>query len=348
MILPESISDCANQALDALRKQCGKNIYPDIDGAQLLSLRARLMQFKSATQISANGSCHLLLTEDKQWIALNLSRPSDWELLPALFKHSKNIDAWQQVTTLVKKSLAADLIEQGRNLGLPIALAEQNRSLRPANYFDIVYHGENQKANRANNTQARVLDLSSLWAGPLCSQLLQQSGAQVIKVESKQRPDSMQFNTLKGGKEFFEWLNRGKALRVLDFTQVEAIQTLKKLITQSDIVIEGSRPRVLQQWGIDAEAMVKQQAGLIWVSITGYGRQEPEANWVAFGDDAAINAGLFYMVDNKPAFIGDAIADPLTGLHAALVAQQYYRQGRSALIDINLCNVSRYCKPFTL
>jgi len=342
--LPDYIVTCANHALDALRKQCGKNILPDMAGADLLTLRARLMQFKPATQVSANGSCHLLLTQDRQWIALNLSRSSDWELLPALFRTTAPVNTWLNVATQVEKNPATDLLDQGRALGLAIAAAEKNHISPPENYFEIISRGKKCKDIRVNNKPIRVLDLSSLWAGPLCSQLLQQAGAQVVKVESKTRPDGAGLNTRSGGKEFYAWLNRNKELITLDFSEANDIQQLKQMIVEADIVIEGSRPRALRQLGIDAEAMVQQQPGLVWVSITGYGRCEPQANWIAFGDDAAISAGLSGVADNKPVFIGDAIADPLTGLHAALAAYENYQCGHSALIDLNLHTVSRYCR----
>lgn len=338
--LPDYIAACANQTLNDLRVLCEKNICPDLTGADLLIMRTQLMQMKSAKQISANGFCHLLETRDKQWIALNLARSCDWELLPALFECASTTNTWEEVATQVKNLYATHLLEQGRTLGLPIALAEKCFKTPNKNWFEIIYRGKN---NKTNKTQPLVLDLSSLWAGPLCSQLLQQSGARIIKVESKQRPDGARLNTSKGGEEFFAWLNHNKELVELDFSNTGDIEQLKQLIKQADIVIEGSRPRALQQLGIDAGTIVKQQAGLIWISITGYGRHEPQANWVAFGDDAAISAGLFAIVDAQPVFVGDAIADPLTGLHAALAALMFWQKGETVLLDINLHNVARYC-----
>ncbi len=85
-----SINNCANKALQDFRKISGKNILENDDGASLLNERAQLMGFKEPSQISANGSCYLLKTKDHQWIALNLSRDSDWALLPALFQVTSN------------------------------------------------------------------------------------------------------------------------------------------------------------------------------------------------------------------------------------------------------------------
>ena len=346
MILPEPVSAYANQALDALRQQCGKNICPDYSGADLLSQRAKLMQLKPTAQLSANGSCQLLPTADQQWLALNLARSSDWELLPALFGSAAPINNREQLAAFVNNRPAADLLDQGRTLGLPLALAE--KTIAPGNRDGVAIICRGAHAERLNNKELTVVDLSSLWAGPLCSQLLQQCGASVIKVESKQRPDGGRLHGDKGAQKFFSWLNQNKTYVELDFSQAADIRQLKQLITKADIVIEGSRPRALQQLGIDAEAVVQQQPGLVWVSITGYGRQQPQANWVAFGDDAAIAAGLYDIVDKKPVFIGDAIADPLTGLQAALAAYRFWKRGEAVLLDINLHNVARCAAGFCL
>jgi hypothetical protein len=346
MILPDStlsddIAVCANQTLDELRLLSRKNICADMTGDDLLTMRARLMHSRPGAQISANGCCHLLQTVDAQWVALNLARDCDWSLLPALFKDPSPVNTWQQVQAQIKKMPADELLVQGRTLGLPLALADKNTNPPLENWFSISCSGEHSNQRQILGKQTLVLDLSSLWAGPLCSQLLLQSGAHVIKVESKHRPDGARLNTSEGGKEFFAWLNQGKELVELDFSNTGDIEQLIQLIGQADIVIEGSRPRALQQLGIDAEAIVKQQPGLIWVSITGYGRREPQASWVAFGDDAAISAGLFDIIDAQPVFIGDAIADPLTGLHAALAAHMFWQKGDAVLLDVNLHAVSR-------
>jgi crotonobetainyl-CoA:carnitine CoA-transferase CaiB-like acyl-CoA transferase len=88
---------------------------------------------------------------------------------------------------------------------------------------------------------------------------------------------------------------------------------------------------------------------LVWVSITGYGRREPGAAWVAYGDDAAVAAGLARATgepEGVPLFCGDAIADPLAGLHAAVFALAAYRQGRAALLDVSLCDAAAHAACF--
>jgi len=334
------ITHSADQALEALRMLYGKPLLSGMDGSHLLSQRARLIGLVAQGQCSANGSCHLWRCQDGQWIALNLSRSQDWALLPALFEQNKPLTQLEEVAKEVARHTAEALLVQGRLLGLAIAVARSGHSALTKPWFSITATG---RSRQPTSEFLHVLDLSALWAGPLCSHLLQQCGANVIKVESLQRPDGMRLNEDASAKAFYEQLSRNKELCVLDFHSAKDLQKLKNLIEQADIIIESSRPRALQQLGIDAKEIVTTQAGKIWISITGYGRSEPQANWIAYGDDAAISAGLFEMVDEKPAFIGDAIADPLTGLHAALAAYTFWKNKKSALLDINLHDVASYC-----
>ncbi len=105
------------------------------------------------------------------------------------------------------------------------------------------------------------------------------------------------------------------------------------LVRAADIVIESSRPRALARFGLDAEAAAA--AGTTWVSITAYGRASDR---VGFGDDVAAGAGLVARdADGLPVFVGDAIADPLTGLTAAAAAACAPADG--ALLDIAMSHV---------
>lgn len=182
-----------------------------------------------------------------------------------------------------------------------------------------------------------VVDISSLWAGPLCAHLLAQAGARVIKIEDSRRPDGAR----RGNGDFYDLLNAGKQSVAIDFHSHKGREQLLALIEHADIVIEASRPRALRQMGIHADDLVEQREGLTWISITGYGRSEPQAQWVAFGDDAAVAAGA--TVGNPPVFCGDALADPLTGLHAAVAGWAFWQAGGGALLDLNLTDVTRHC-----
>jgi hypothetical protein len=120
-------------------------------------------------------------------------------------------------------------------------------------------------------------------------------------------------------------------------------------LTGADIVVEASRPRALRQLGIQAEEILNENPGMSWISISGYGRNEPVANWIAFGDDAGVAAGLSQVLHDcsgLPMFCGDAIADPLTGLHAALAGWSSHVNGGGRLLSVALCDVVAHCIQF--
>ncbi|MGH8453859.1 MAG: CoA transferase [Nevskiales bacterium] len=200
---------------------------------------------------------------------------------------------------------------------------------------------------RGNDRAPLIVDLASLWAGPLCSRLLQRMGAEVIKLESTQRPDGAR----NGPAAFFDLLNVGKRTVTLDFSSAQGRDQLRALLGRADIVIEGSRPRALRQLGIHAETLIEENPGLNWISISGYGRGEPQENWIAYGDDAAVAAGLShvqYQATGQRMIVGDAIADPLTGLHAALAAWASWLGGGGRLISLALRDVVNHCLRFDL
>jgi crotonobetainyl-CoA:carnitine CoA-transferase CaiB-like acyl-CoA transferase len=175
-----------------------------------------------------------------------------------------------------------------------------------------------------------VADLSSLWAGPLCGQLLARAGAVVVKVESPRRPDG----TRRGESAFFDWMNFGKLSYAVDFD--DDTDAVRQLLTAADVVIEGSRPAALRRRGLSADD-VPGRAGRIWLRIRGY-RGQPYRS--AFGDDAAVAGGLVGDGTRGPVFCGDAIADPLTGLEAVRAVAQSLRRGGDEVIDVSMAQVA--------
>ncbi|RAU95371.1 CoA transferase, partial [Mycobacterium colombiense] len=173
-----------------------------------------------------------------------------------------------------------------------------------------------------------VADLSSMWAGPLCAGLLARAGATVVKVESPRRPDG----TRAGNPAFFDWINGQKLCYGIDFdTQADE---LRELLAASDIVIEGSRPAALARRGLGPEDITA-RAGRIWLQITGYDDHRP-----GFGDDTAVAGGLVGTGADGPVFCGDAIADPLTGLEAALAVADALGRGGGESIRVSMAAVA--------
>ncbi|MGC2378495.1 MAG: CoA transferase, partial [Mycobacterium sp.] len=175
-----------------------------------------------------------------------------------------------------------------------------------------------------------VADLSSLWAGPLCAQLLACAGATVVKVESRSRPDG----TRRGEPAFFDWMNSGKLCYAADFDRDS--DALRRLLAAADIVIEGSRPAALRRRKLSVDD-VPARTGRIWLRINGY-RDQPDRP--AFGDDAAVAGGLVGAAADGPVFCGDAIADPLSGLEAARAVGESLRRGGGEVIDVSMAQVA--------
>jgi crotonobetainyl-CoA:carnitine CoA-transferase CaiB-like acyl-CoA transferase len=340
-LAPGPLASCARGAADAVARLAGERWRASLDGPALLGERAAIFGACRRGTTSPGGTCRLLRAADR-WIAVNLARADDLSLLPAWLGEGPTADPWRFAEERVALRPAAEVVERARLLGLPAAVAEDPRSAPPP-WCRVAARGP--AATAEPGEPPLVVDLSSLWAGPLCAQLLSLAGARVVKVESLRRPDGAR----SGPRAFFDLMNAGKRSVALDFGTDAGRAQLCRLVERADIVVESARPRALAQLGIDAEALVAGVPGLTWVSITGYGRGEPGANWAAFGDDAGVAAGLAVATGSAggpPLFCGDAIADPLTGLHAAVSALASRDAGGGHLLDLALCDVAAHALAF--
>jgi crotonobetainyl-CoA:carnitine CoA-transferase CaiB-like acyl-CoA transferase len=128
-------------------------------------------------------------------------------------------------------------------------------------------------------------------------------------------------------------LHRGHESVVLDLRSPD----FEALLRTADVVIEGSRPRALEQLGVDREALAA-ETGCVWVSITARGLDGPDRNRAGFGDDCAVAGGLVATDpdDGGPLFCGDALADPVTGILAAATALQALADGGPWIVDAGL------------
>lgn len=360
-LLPSALAACADGALAALASLAPAGALDGLRGSRLLAERAAFTGFARNGAISAGGSCRLLRTIDGV-IALNLAREDDWAALPAWLEGEVAAD-WASLAAVVRGRSSGELIEQARLLGLAVAASPEIMprpwlSAEPAfprsrdwllgtGSMSVPSPANRppRRGERGNRGRPRVVDLSSLWAGPLCGHLLHRLGADVVKVESLQRPDGAR----RGSPEFFDLLNAGKRSVALDLASVQGRAQLRTLLNAADIVIEASRPRALRQMGIDAEALVQQHPGLTWLSLTGYGREPEWEQAIAYGDDAGVAGGLSALLQaahGERLFAGDAIADPLTGIHAALAGWASWLQGGGRLLSLPLCGVVRAVLDF--
>jgi CoA transferase family III len=334
VVAPGDLAGCAQGAIDALAFLAGARWRGGgIDGAALLGERAAIMGLGRRGTISPGGACRLLPTSSG-WLAINLPRDDDLASVPAWLGESVRGDPWDFVAERVACRVARPLVARARLLGLAAAEAvPPPRRARPWCRIEQCA----RPVPRSTGGDPLVVDLSSLWAGPLAASLLGFAGARVIKVESARRPDGAR----SGAPAFYDLLNAGKDSVAVDLRSPGDRARLRALIASSDIVVESARPRALAQLGIEPREMVASVPGLTWVGITGYGRTGRGANRIAFGDDAAVAAGLATATGiagaaASPLFCADAIADPLTGLYAAVAALDSWRRGGGQIVDVAL------------
>ncbi len=324
-----------------------------VNGARLLSERAAFTGHRRRGSVSVGGACRLLPTADG-WAAVSCARQDDPALLGALIGQDIGEGLWPALTRWLAEHTGAELAERATLLGVAAAPVSRRRAVsrRPAVTRRRAMPPEpvtpaappvppvpaGAPASRVL-AGALVADFSALWAGPLCAHLLGLAGARVVKVETPTRPDGAR----RGNADFYDLLHAGHRSVVFDPATSAGREAMAALVAAADIVIEASRPRALARFGLDAEAAAAH--GTIWVSITAYGRA---ADRVGFGDDVAAGSGLVAVdADGRPLFCGDAIADPLTGLTAAVLAARSHaarsHAGRTpptgALLDVAMSGV---------
>jgi hypothetical protein len=327
LALPVGVLSHVRSIAEAFRVLTGAAV----DADSILAGRAALLGLSPKGRISAGGATRLMPSRDG-WCALTLSRADDIEAVPAMLQSDDvGSEPWRDVQQWVGANDSADVTERARLLGLPVASLGETPS-KPSRVHPF---GAATAPRRPSGLL--VVDLSAMWAGPLCGQLLARAGATVVKVESTARPDGAR----SGSPIFFDWMNTGKLSYVTNFDQPSG---LLKLLAAADVVIESSRPAALTRRGLGPTS-VEPRDGRVWLRITGHGTEGERANWVAFGDDAAVSGGLVCGPADAPVFCGDAIADPLTGLHGAVTVVRSLQRGGGELIEMSMSAVAaRYAE----
>jgi CoA-transferase family III len=292
------------------------------DAATLVGGRAALLGLRRGGRVSAGGATRLLAARDG-WCAITLSRPDDVAAVPALL-HADNVpaDPWPTLQRWVAAHPVSAVVARAGLLDIPAAALGEAAPTGP--------RLRRLGPPAPEPADLLVADLSSMWAGPLCGQLLARAGATVVKVESPSRPDG----TRAGDRRFFDWINGKKLSYCVDFDS--QADELRELLDVADIVIEGSRPAALKRRRLGPDDMAP-RAGRIWLRITGY---DGCSDRPAFGDDAAVAGGLVGGGGQDPVFCGDAIADPLTGLEATQAVTQSLSRGGGELIEVSMAAVA--------
>lgn len=300
---------------------------PDLPDVGVLGERAAISGFSRRGPWSCGGSFRTLTTSDG-WVGISLARQDDLDLVPALVESTGFTDPWDAIARWARTQTSATAAERMLMLNLPgrAVSFDDSPATRPGVQI--------RQGGRRQHTTERplVVDLTSLWAGPLCAHLLGRGGADVIKVESTNRPDGAR----RGSAEFFDLLHAGHRSISLDFQSPPQVEQLIALLSRADLVLEASRPRALARLGVPVEELVA--GGTSWLSITASGRDSDE---VGFGDDVAVGAGLHVRDGDELLPCADALADPLTGIVAARAASEALLNDTSALIDVSMYHVCR-------
>jgi hypothetical protein len=321
-----ALCDGVGRASDALGQRVG------LDPVGVVIERAAVRGFSRNGTTSANGSCRLLRCLDG-WVACNLARPDDLDLIAAITGTS-GTGGWEALQQFASEKSAAELAARAQHVGLPAGVVA-DPSVRPEPVVISRLGGSVGSGPRA----LRVVDFSAMWAGPLCAHTLRQAGADVTTVEDPARPDGSRL----GDPGLHARLHDGHGLATLSFGDPGGRDAIRRLVDDADAVVESSRPRALNQLGLSPQGFLSARPGRTWISITGYGRTPETAMRVAFGDDAAAAGGLVGRSgDGSPVFLADAAADPVSGLFAAFAGLESMASGGGHLVDVSMSAASRW------
>jgi alpha-methylacyl-CoA racemase len=198
----------------------------------------------------------------------------------------------------------------------------------------------------------KVLDFSTLLPGPFASLLLADMGAEVLRIESPTRMDLLRVLPPhdQGISASHAYLNRNKRSLALDLKQPEALEVIKQLLQDYDIVLEQFRPGVMERLGLGYEALKAINPKLIYVSITGYGQTGPYKDRAGHDINYLALAGLASYTghaDSGPLPLGMQVADiaggslhGVIGLLAAVIARQQSGLGQHLDVSMTDCAFS--------
>jgi crotonobetainyl-CoA:carnitine CoA-transferase CaiB-like acyl-CoA transferase len=197
----------------------------------------------------------------------------------------------------------------------------------------------------------RVIDLTTFWAGPVATQLLGTLGADVIHVESVQRPDGYRFIRMAEGPLPDDWwerstgfhaVNTNKRGITLDLSREEGRELLLQLVDHADVFVENYAPRVLHNLGLSVEELRERNPSMIVTRMPGYGLSGPWREWSAFASTIEAASGLAWRCGYRdgPPITLRGPADPIAGIHAAFAIlaalRERGRTGKGCAIEASM------------
>ncbi|WP_299665785.1 CaiB/BaiF CoA-transferase family protein [uncultured Ruegeria sp.] len=192
----------------------------------------------------------------------------------------------------------------------------------------------------------RVLDISTVIAGPMAATMLADFGAEVIKFELPGIGDGLRgFPPLKDGKPlWWKVTNRGKYFATLDLRKPEGKDLFLKMVAEADVVVENFRPGTLDRWGLDIDTLWGANPNLIVLRISGFGQDGPYSSLPGFARIFEAMGGLTHITgdeDRPPMHTGYPLGDPIGGLFGAFAAvaallNRDRNGGKGEEIDVSL------------
>ncbi|MFF9300381.1 CaiB/BaiF CoA transferase family protein [Streptomyces sp. NPDC014764] len=193
----------------------------------------------------------------------------------------------------------------------------------------------------------RVIDASTILAGPLCAQLLGDYGAEVIKIEHPVAGDGMRGHgeSKNGIPLWWKELSRNKRTIGLSLSDADGAEIFRRLAATADVLVENFRPGTLERWGLGPDVLHELNPGLVIVRITGFGQQGPYAARAGFGTLAEAMSGFAHLTgesDGPPTLPAFGLADTICGIAAssATTMALYHRdrdpEHRGQVVDMSL------------
>ena len=305
--------------------------FPGLDAPALLGERAALMGLWRRGSTSCGGSCRLMQSSEG-WVAVSLPREEDRDLVPAWLELSSPPTTEPAAWSAVKKAFAerdgSALLERAALLGLPVARVGEMSApgLMASRLGDA--------PPLPGPEDLLVVDLSSLWAGPLCGDLLARAGAgrqSGVHLPARRCPARSGF--------LLRPAQRSQAIggpRLPRSEPTRAPRSSRPLGRRRDRSEPAPGPRTARHRGGRPGGQRTAPLGLHHRLRT----PRRVRTRVGFGDDAAAAGGLVAWSDESPMFCSDAIGDPLTGLTAAARVLQALRDGGRWLLDVAMAGVA--------
>jgi crotonobetainyl-CoA:carnitine CoA-transferase CaiB-like acyl-CoA transferase len=189
----------------------------------------------------------------------------------------------------------------------------------------------------------RVVDISTVLAGPNCARYLADFGADVIKVERPNTGDSLRGMAWRDPRDgeglWWKLVNRNKRNIALDFKNEEDLALLRKLLDDAHVLVENFRPGTLERLGLAPEELLKRNPKLVIVRVSGFGQDGPYASRPGFASIAESMAGLAAVSgdpNGPPMLPAIALTDEATGIAAAFATMVALYSGVGQVVDVNL------------